>query len=62
MTVTEYVAAFGPVAGVFAFLWMNRSQSKGENPADPSVKLDAILNGQSDIKQMLALLLDRSKR
>jgi len=62
VTLTEYVAAFGPVAGVFAFLWMNRSQTKGEKPADPAVKLDAILTGQGEIKQMVALLLDRSKR
>ena len=63
MTPTELIAAFGPVGGVFLFLWMNRTQSKGDKAADPmkliEAKLDHIANNQTDIKTDLAVLLDR---
>ena len=62
MTPTELIAAFGPVAGVFAFLWINRTQSKGEKPADPSIKLDAIVMAQTEILKQLAVLLDRGHK
>ena len=63
MTPTELVAAFGPVAGVFTFLWINRAQSKSEKTQDPlkqiEARLDNILAAQTDIKTDLAVLLDR---
>ena len=63
MTPTELIAAFGPVGGVFAFLWMNRNQSKGDKAADPmraiETRLDTIMSNQTDIKTDLAILLDR---
>ena len=63
MTPTELIAAFGPVGGVFAFLWMNRNQTKGDKAADPmkaiETRLDHIAASQTDIKTDLAVLLDR---
>lgn len=63
MTPSELIAAFGPVGGVFAFLWMNRNQSKSDKAADPmkaiEIRLDTIVNSQTDIKTDLAVLLDR---
>lgn len=61
MTLAEYVAAFGPVAGVFLFLWLNRSQTKSEK-ADPDAKLDAILAGVNRVERIGEILMDRSKR
>jgi len=58
----EYVASFGPVAGVFLFMWFNRSQTKAEKPTDPIAKLDALIEGQTAIMTMLEILKDRIKR
>ena len=66
MTPTELVAAFGPVAGVFTFLWINRAQSKSEKTQDPlkqiEARLDGLASGQADIKTDLAILLDRRSK
>jgi len=63
VTPSELVAAFGPVTGVFLFLWINRAQAKAEKTPDPlkqiEARLEHIASGQTDIKTDLAVLLDR---
>lgn len=69
MTLPELVATLGPVAGVLAFMWLNRGPLKGEK-ADPlSSKIDALLDevkrsntAMSDLAKNMAILLDRSDR
>ena len=63
MTPSELIAAFGPVGGVFIYLWINWAQSKAEKTLDPlkqiETRLDHIVTSQADIKTDLAILLDR---
>ena len=63
MTPSELIAAFGPVGGVFIYLWINRAQPKSEKTPDPlkqiETRLDHIVTSQADIKTDLAILLDR---
>jgi len=57
-----YIAAFGPVAGVLVYLWINRAQKPPPQSDDPmrsiSSKLDAI---RDDLTDVFSLLSDISK-
>jgi hypothetical protein len=68
-----YVAAFGPVAGVFLYLWANRAQKPSERSDDPLRAVNAnltairddlgdVFDRLGDIHTALEVLKDRRDR
>lgn len=71
--VAPYIASFGPVAGVFIYLWVNRAQKPAPSQDDPMRMVNSnlaairedlgdIFNRLGDIHTGLEVLKDRRDR